>query len=363
MAERQRARKHDEFRHGITGAPVAAATLNRSILLDRVIHASGGGRRTHKRPSCLSGSLELIGLKGIFDTKANSGYDDEITRRYHFPPQYRAIAQRLVGEWIVYREPQRNRGRRAYIAVARVLRIDPDPGRPGYSYALVEDYLPFDRPVPFSGAFYAEAALREIGNPSRVGAYLQGKSIRTISEADFAAIARAGFDETLAPENAVRLELDYRHVDPETLDLLRAPPEDQARRIEQILVNRKVRDANFRRQICEAYDNRCAVTGLRMVNGGGKAEVQAAHIWPVASGGPDVVQNGLALSGTVHWLFDRHLISLTDDYRLLVSHNKVPDELRSLFAHQLDRIHLPQDPKLWPHPGYVAKHREAFSGG
>lgn len=301
-------------------------------------------------------------MKGIFDTKANSGYDDEITRRYHFPPQYLSIAEQLRGELIIYREPQRNGGRRAYIAVARVLGFDPDPKRPGYSYALIGDYLSFDRPVPFAGGVYAEAALREIRDPSRVGAYLQGKSIRTVSEADFATIVRTGLDETLAPENAVRLELDPRNVDPETLDLVRAPPEEQARRIEQILLNRKIRDANFRRQICDAYDNRCAVTGLRMVNGGGKAEVQAAHIWPVASGGPDVVQNGLALSGTVHWLFDRHLISLTDDYRLLVSHNKVPNELRSLFAQQLDRIHLPQDPKLWPHPGYISKHREAFSG-
>jgi putative restriction endonuclease len=109
------------------------------------------------------------------------------------------------------------------------------------------------------------------------------------------------------------------------------------------------------------YDNRCALTGLRIMNGGGKAEVQAAHIWPVASGGPDVVQNGLALSGTVHWLFDRHLISLTDDYRLLVSHNKVPAELRGLFAKQMDRIHLPTDSKLWPRPAYIARHREAFN--
>ena len=301
-------------------------------------------------------------MKGIFDTKANSGYDDEITRRYHFPPQYRSIAEQLRGDWIIYREPQRNGGRRAYIAVARVLGIDSDPARPGYSYALIGEYLHFDRPVPFAGGIYAEAALREIGDPSRVGVYLQGKSIRTVSETDFAAIVRAGLDDTLSPENAVRLELDPSNVDPETFDLVRAPPEEQARRIQQILLNRKIRDANFRRQICDAYDNRCAVTGLRMVNGGGKAEVQAAHILPVASGGPDVVQNGLALSGTVHWLFDRHLISLTDDYRLLVSHNKVPSELRSLFAQQLDRIHLPQDPKLWPHPGYVAKHREAFSG-
>jgi len=268
----------------------------------------------------------------------------------------------LVGDWIIYREPQRNGGRRAYVATAKVLRIDADPARAGYSYALIGSYLPFDRPVPFvrDGA-YAEAALRQISDPSRVGAYLQGKSIRTVSEVDFAAIARAGLGETLAPENAVRFELDPSHVDDETLDLVRAPVEEQARRIEQILVNRKIRDASFRRQVCEAYENRCAVTGLQIVNGGGKAEVQAAHIWSVGAGGPDVVQNGLALSGTVHWLFDRHLISLTDDYRLLVSHNKVPGELQMLFARQMDRIHLPKDRTLWPHLAYISRHRDSFS--
>lgn len=303
-------------------------------------------------------------MKGIFDTKANSGYDDEITRRYHFPPLYRVVAARLAGQWIIYREPQRNGGRRAYIAVARVTRIDPDPTRPGYSYATMADYLPFDRPVPFGGTgVYAEEALRALRDPTRVGAYLQGKSIRIISDADFGAIALAGLGETLARENAVRLELDPAHVDLETLDLVRSPPEEQARRIEQILVNRKVRDANFRRQVCDAYDGRCAVTGLRIINGGGKSEAQAAHILPVALGGPDIVQNGLALSGTAHWLFDRHLISLTDDYRLLVSHNKVPSELRGLFARHMDRIHLPGDSRLWPHPGYLARHRQAFSDG
>jgi putative restriction endonuclease len=125
-------------------------------------------------------------------------------------------------------------------------------------------------------------------------------------------------------------------------------------------VNRKIRDANFRRHVCEAYDDRCAVTGLRIINGGGRSEVQAAHIWGVGEGGPDVVQNGIALSGTIHWLFDRHLISLTDEYRLLVSHNKVPSELRVLFERQLDRIHLPKDKRLWPHPTYIERHRERF---
>lgn len=301
-------------------------------------------------------------MKGVFDTKAGSGYDDDLPRRYHFPRQYRAKADALVGSWIVYREPQRNAGRRAYIAAARVTRIEDDRERPGHAYAYVTDYLAFDRLVPLVlNGRYAESPLRAIAEPTQVGRYLQGRSVRELSEEDFAHIVRSGLSTTLDPDNAIRLELDDKHVDRETLSVLQAPIFDQERRIEQILINRKIRDASFRCQVCDAYDNRCAITGLRMVNGGGKAEAQAAHIWAVAHGGPDVVQNGIALSGTVHWLFDRHLISVTDDYRLLVSHNKVPAELRSLFASQMNRIHLPANPRDWPHPAYIAKHREKFA--
>lgn len=188
----------------------------------------------------------------------------------------------------------------------------------------------------------------------------QDSSPPPLADADFSAIVMAGLAETLHPENAIRLGLAgvEEFATPFAYDAV--PGLDQVRRVGQMLINRKVRDANFRRQICEAYDDRCAVTGLRITNGGGRSEVQAAHIWGVSDGGPDVVQNGLALSGTVHWLFDRHLISLTDDYRLLVSHNKVPVELRGLFEKQMDRIHLPTDERLWPHQTYVERHREAY---
>ncbi len=311
-------------------------------------------------------------MKAVFDTKPNSDYDDEIVERYHFPTQrnYMAAARDAVGDWIVYREPQRNHGRRAYIAVARVVRIEPDPLRDNHAYAIVDEYLPFDRPVPFGGGpggGYWESPLRAVGSPNKVGASLQGKAMRCLDDADFSAIVTAGLAETLAPDNALRLGLvDVAGVGVgvedigQPFDYDATPGIDQVRRVEQMLVNRKIRDANFRRQVCEAYDDRCAVTGLRIINGGGRSEVQAAHIWGVGQGGPDVVQNGLALSGTVHWLFDRHLISLTDDYRLQVSHNKVPAEFRVLFERQMDRIYLPKDERLWPHPAYVAKHREMY---
>ncbi len=71
--------------------------------------------------------------------------------------------------------------------MARVTHIDDDPTRGGHAYAYLADYLPFDRPVPLvEGGRYAEPNLRSIGNPSRIGAYLQGKSIRELAENDFA---------------------------------------------------------------------------------------------------------------------------------------------------------------------------------
>jgi putative restriction endonuclease len=111
-----------------------------------------------------------------------------------------------------------------------------------------------------------------------------------------------------------------------------------------------------------AYSNKCAITGLRLINGGGRPEVQAAHIQPVASKGPDSVRNGLALSGTVHWMFDRGLISIGDDYKILVAKNHVPDDaVRLLNKNGL--IHLPKDQTLYPNAHYLKFHRDVVFKG
>ncbi|MBI1407164.1 MAG: HNH endonuclease [Caulobacter sp.] len=303
-------------------------------------------------------------MKGVFDCRPASAYDDDLVERYHFPDRYLPAARDMLGDWIVYREPRRNGGREAYIAVARVTGIEPDSQLAGHHYARLHDFLEFDQPVPFrDGQGYREAPLNQLADRTAAGRSLQGRSIRPLAEDDFAAIVSMGLRETLAPENARRLNLDL--VDDPQPGMGEAPivwdPQDRV--VSQVLLNRKIRDAAFRRAVVDAYDSTCAVSGLRIINGGGRAEVQAAHIWPVAEGGPDVVQNGIALSATAHWLFDRHMISLTDDYRLLVSHNKVPAQLQQLFEGQMERIRLPADRRLWPHVPYVRAHREKFASG
>lgn len=219
--------------------------------------------------------------KGIFDTRSGSGYDDDPTSRYHFPDRYLPVARTLVGDWVIYREPRRDGGRSGYVAVARVVHVEPDPGTPSNSYARVADYMEFDRVVPLDGPARAyEAILRDVPSSSLRGVALQGRSVRGVSDTDFSAIVQAGLDATLALENAVGLGLDRAHLDEETRVLLDAPVEEQERRVVKVLQNRKLRDAVFRGQVLAAYDGRCVVTGLRIDYSGGKAEAQATVAHP-----------------------------------------------------------------------------------
>ena len=302
-------------------------------------------------------------MKGVFDTRPLTEYDDDVSRRYHVPNRYLAEAERTLNDWIIYREPRRGGGREGYVAVARVHSIRADPSDPGHSYTHVGDYLEFDRVVPLRrGTRYYETRLASIP-PRQVGRSLQGKSVRTITQEEFAEIVLTGLAATLGDGDPHRSDYGTTEADRFLQAFLKAPLEEQNRRIAQLLVNRPLRDRAFRRSVITAYRETCAVTGLRIVNGGGRAEVQAAHIRAVQHDGPDIVQNGLALSATCHWLFDRHLISLTDDYGLLVAHNRVPNDYQNLFSNQLKRIHLPDDRRLWPHRAYIEWHRNRFLGG
>jgi putative restriction endonuclease len=91
------------------------------------------------------------------------------------------------------------------------------------------------------------------------------------------------------------------------------------------VVTRPFREAAFAGSVKAAYDDTCAFTGLKIINGGGRSEVQAAHVRPVASAGPDSLRNGIALCGTFHWMFDRGLISVADDHQLLLAKGHVPE--------------------------------------
>jgi putative restriction endonuclease len=239
-------------------------------------------------------------LKAVFTHKTASVYDDLPEERYHFPETYRRQAEATVGDFIIYYEPGRvgaddraRHGRRAYVAVAQVTGIRLDPSRKGHFYADIapETYVTFDRPVPFrEGEHYYERQLRRADGATSKGAF--GRAVRPVSEEEFAEILAAGFAAELAQAQV--------HQPPELAlpgTMMEAAAEFERPIIERIC-SRPLRDAAFRHTVQAAYGSTCAMTGIRLINGGGHAEVQAAHIRPVSNRGPDSVRNGLALSGT-----------------------------------------------------------------
>jgi putative restriction endonuclease len=291
---------------------------------------------------------------GVFIRRSDSIYDDSPAEQYQFPAQYLGRATRCLGNWILYYEPVKVRGTRGYFAVARVQDIVPDPKTPGMYIAVIEPgtYLEFTKPVPFVGA----DGLNERGllnEAQRISGRAQA-AIRPISPADFNRIIALGLDDAdgLLPR--------VGEIVPEArLHEARAPfgYEQERTRIDAY-TSRIVRDRVFRKLVLHAYGERCAITGLRLINGGGRAGAEAAHIRPVAANGPDSVTNGLALSGTVHWMFDRGLISLSDDLDILISRQaNDPDSVRGML-NATGKALLPARVMDRPHPAYLRWHRE-----
>ena len=119
-----------------------------------------------------------------------------------------------------------------------------------------------------------------------------------------------------------------------------------------------MRDAAFKRVVREAYGATCVVTGLHLTNGRGRPEVQAAHIRPVEHQGPDSVRNGVALSGTLQWLFDRGVISIgpPPGYAVLVSRKGLPDAVQLLVKADR-RLIVPEPPLQQPAEVFLEFHR------
>ena len=99
-------------------------------------------------------------------------------------------------------------------------------------------------------------------------------AVRPLSPEDFARIVERGLgqDDAFLPRVDQGIAAGGFHEAPAPFQHLSA-----RERVNQ-LSNRVVRDRNFRKNVLRAYGERCAITGLRLINGGGRAEVESAHI-------------------------------------------------------------------------------------
>jgi putative restriction endonuclease len=291
---------------------------------------------------------------GVFIHRSDSIYEDSPAERYQFPSQYLARVEACVGDWIIYYEPRKAQESRGYFAIAKIQQVIPDPSVAGMYVAVIEpgSYLDFVNPVPFRAAdgLLEKGLLNEQG---KISGRAQS-AVRPISPVDFNRITELG----LAEDTALLPRVDAPPAFP-GMEQTQSPfqYEEERSRV-SYLTSRIVRDSIFRRVVLRAYDARCAITSLKLINGRGRAEVEAAHIRPVEANGPDIVSNGLALSGTAHWMFDRGLISIADDREIMISRHVNDTAGVRAMINKTGRLLTPARAVDQPHPHFLRWHRE-----
>jgi putative restriction endonuclease len=217
--------------------------------------------------------------------------------------------------------------------------------------ALIEPgtYLPFPTEVPFvlTDGLLAERGL--LNEADKLSGRAQA-AVRPLSTADFNRIVTLGLGDAdfVLPRSGEPLT---------GFEDEQVPFEFERQRVEQ-LISRPIRDRVFRTIVLRAYGQRCGVTGFKFINGGGRAEVDAAHIRPVEANGPDIPQNGIALSGTAHWMFDRGLIGIGDDFTIMISRHINDRDGALALVNPTGKLIAPTNSDLRPHSRYLSWHRE-----
>ncbi|MBO0930128.1 HNH endonuclease [Fibrella aquatilis] len=119
---------------------------------------------------------------------------------------------------------------------------------------------------------------------------------------------------------------------------------------------RFVRGGLFKRLVPQVYDFTCAISGMRVITTGGASLVEACHIVPISVSGNDHVSNGIALCSTLHTAFDRGMIGIDAQYRVLISPALTDNPASPYNLHQFAGQSLRP-----PHGQHHYPNREAFA--
>ena len=123
-----------------------------------------------------------------------------------------------------------------------------------------------------------------------------------------------------------------------------------------------IRGGLFKREIPKIYNNACAISGLRIDATINVSMVDACHIVPFSQGYDDTLTNGIALCPNLHRAFDRGLISISDNYEVVVNNNFVENEsIYNLSQFAGKQILLPINPYFRPALENLSQHRKRFN--
>ena len=128
---------------------------------------------------------------------------------------------------------------------------------------------------------------------------------------------------------------------------------------EEFEEERFLRSNVFKRQVPIIYKNTCAISGLQINATINISLVDACHIVPFSNTFDDSIANGISLTPTLHRAFDRGLISIDENYKVLISNKFIESQSSQFSIKQFEgkQILLPDNKKYYPNIENLIWHR------
>lgn len=120
-----------------------------------------------------------------------------------------------------------------------------------------------------------------------------------------------------------------------------------------------IRKGAFKKIVPRIYNQSCCISGMRIISFLQIQMVDACHIIPFSESHDDTITNGISLCPNLHRAFDRGLIAIDNDYRLMVS-DKFSEECidYSISRYANKKLMLPLETKYYPAVDNLEWHRQ-----
>lgn len=119
-----------------------------------------------------------------------------------------------------------------------------------------------------------------------------------------------------------------------------------------------IRGGVFKKVVPRVYNFSCSISGMRLIANREIQMIDACHIIPFSQSHDDTISNGISLCPNLHRAFDRGLITIDEDYRVVTSNDfSESDTDYSIRAYHGKKILLPNEPHYYPSLNNLEWHR------
>lgn len=122
-----------------------------------------------------------------------------------------------------------------------------------------------------------------------------------------------------------------------------------------------VRSGIFKKVVPRIYNYTCCISGMKITTTRDIQMIDACHIIPFSESHDDTIKNGISLSPNFHRAFDRFLITINENYEIVISNDFIESGVHSFKYFHGKKIMLPKEPEYRPSMDNLNWHFRRFA--